>query len=198
MMRFALVALACFTAASAVAGPLEGDLFGYKLGTKYPVTPQSRGAFWPVLGHWVIVADRAEKPKDLGQVELIATPKTYTIANIYAKTEFADEASAEALANKYADLLQTMYGDKCKPEEKYLKEVLKLRCSDYELSVHHFKPDKPTAKHSVHVGLTYVNGDGKWKAIQAQFKSEYEQLDKEGKQYRLDRARKDQSLKGLQ
>lgn len=153
-VRTALVCLAMFIASSVRAGPLEGELFGYKLGTRYPVTALTKGSF-SSLGHWVVIAEKPEKPKDLARVEMTTTAKTYTIGNIYGNTEFPEEGPAKALADKYTDLLSSLYADKCLPLEKYLKETLKMRCNEYELAVYHFKPDSPTGKHTVQVSLTY-------------------------------------------
>lgn len=195
--RFALVT-ACLAAGIAYAGPAEGELFGYRLGGRYPVNANTQGQFFG-LGSWVITAQKPTKPAEFSKVELIATPKTFTIANIYAFTEFTVESKARDLESRYADLLQTMYGDRCEPMEKFLEEAFKVLCGKkYELTVQRFKPFKPGDKHSVHVGLTLASQAPEWKAMQTQFKVELEQAEKEGKQFRLDQARKDQALKGLQ
>lgn len=147
----------------------------------------------------VVVAERPEVPSDFERVELITTPKTFTIANIYAIAQFEEEQRAEALAARYADLLDTLYGSKCVSMTAYLDEALKFLCAGrYVLTVHRFKPHKPSEKHTVHVGLTFDDGSEAGKRILAQAKSEFNQLESEGKEQRLERALKEQKLKGMQ
>ena len=142
----------------AVAGPSEGDLFGYRLGSKYPVTDSTKGYFWPFMGSMVVVADKPEKSDDFKKVELIATPKTFTIANIYGVAEVATEKEAKAMAARYSDLLQTLHAAKCHSEKAYLGEALKLLCGgQYELTVSHYPPDKNEKNYKVHVGLKFSN-----------------------------------------
>ena len=194
-----LLLASVFTALSAAhAGPLEGELFGYRLGTKYPISDATRGYF-SFMGQAVLNTEKPEMPAGFDRVEVITTPKSFTIANIYAKAEFEDEAKAKTFETKYADLLRTMYGGKCSAIKAYLDEALKLGCSrSYELTVHRFKPDKPGEKHQVNVGLKFDNDSSAGKQILSQFKSELEALNTEAKRTRLDKALREQGLKGLQ
>ena len=194
-----LVAFLFGVMASAIAGPLEGELFGYRLGAKYMVGEATRGYFMAFMGSMVIMAEKPEMPSDFERVELIATPKTFTIANIYAVAEFADEEKAKTFALRYADLLQTLHGGRCSPVKAYLEESLKLLCGgSFELTVNRFKPDKPSEKHKVHVALEFDNDSKAGKRIVAQFESELTQLEREGKKSRLEKALKEQRLKGMQ
>lgn len=196
--RDLLPVLALFSSFAALAGPLEGELFGYRLGVKYPIGDATRGYF-SFMGQVVLNAERPEMPGGFGRVEIIATPKTFTIANIYAMAEFDEEAKAKEFEAMYADLLGTMYGTKCTAMKAYLEEALKLRCSKaYELAVHRFKPDKGGEKHKVHVGLKFDNESPAGKKMLGLFKTELDQLDSEGKRSRLDKALREQGLKGLQ
>lgn len=184
---------------SAFAGPMEGELFGYRLGAKYAVGTETKGYFMAFLGQMVIIADKPEMPADFGTLELITTPKTFTIANIYASAEFAEEEKAKAFEARYADLLSTMYSSKCSSIKAYLDEALKLLCSKrFELTVHRFKPDKPEEKNKVHVSLKFENNSRAGKQILAQFEAELKQLEREGKKQRLEQAQKEQKLKGLE
>jgi len=196
--RAVLLASAVLASSLANAGPLEGDLFGYRLGAKYPVGDATRGYF-SFMGQAVLLAEKPEAPPGFDRVELVTTPKTFTIANIYATAEFEDEFKAKAFEVKYADLLGTMYGPKCAATKAWLDEALKLICSkSFELTVHRFKPDKPGEKHKVHVGLKFDNDSTSGKKVLAQFKSEFATLDTEAKRTRLDKALREQRLKGLQ
>lgn len=191
--------LLCGAWPAAFASPIEGDLFGYRLGAKYAVTAETRGYFMAFLGQMVVTAQRPEMPPDFEKLELVTTPKTFTIANIYATAEFADEEKARAFESRYADLLSTLYGSKCSPLKAYLDEALKLLCSKrFVLTVHRFKPDKAEKKHIVHVGLQIENDSPTGKQIVAQFDAELRQLEREGKKQRLEQAMKEQKLKGLQ
>ena len=181
----------------AAAGPLEGDLFGYRLGSKYQVGAGTRGHF-SFMGQVVLLAEKAELPAGFARVELIASPKTFTIINVYALAVFDDEGHAKEFEAKYADLLNTMYRDKCALMKAYLEEALKLRCaSAYELSVHRFKPHNSGEKHTVHVGLRFDNDSPAGKRIVSQFNSELGQLDTEAKRQRVDRALREGDLTGL-
>jgi hypothetical protein len=193
-----LLPLLLFGSLAAHAGPLEGELFGYRLGSKYPVGEATRGYF-SFMGQAVLNAEKAEMPAGFDRVEVITTPKSFTVANIYAKAEFDDEAKAKEFEAKYAELLRTMYGPKCPSMKAYLEEALKIRCAKtYELTVHRFKPDKPGEKHQVHVGMKFDDESQAGKKILSLFKTEFDQLDSEAKRSRLDKALREQGLKGLQ
>lgn len=198
-MRSLLPILTLVCASLATAGPLEGELFGYRLGSKYTLGNNTRGYFMDFMGQAVIYAEKPEVPTDFVRVELITTPKTFTIANIYAIAEFDNEDNAKAFEARYADLLKTMYGSKCLPLKAYLEESLKLLCSSkFEFTVHGFKPDKSAGKYKVHVGLKFDNNSAIGKKVISQFTTELKKLDAEGKRVRLDKALREQSLKGLQ
>lgn len=187
------------TLQSAIAGPLEGDFFGYRLGTKYPVTDSTKGYFMAPMGSMVVYADNPEKPEEFKKVELITTPKTFTIANIYGVAEVTTEKEAKMMAARYADLLQSLHGAKCRPEKAYLGEALKLLCGgQYEMTVSHYKPNKNEKNYKVHVGLKFSNDVEPGKKIMVQFKREMDELEKEGKKQRLEKAIKEQKLRGLQ
>lgn len=183
----------------AFAGPPEGELFGYRLGSKYSVTDNTRGYFFAIMGSIVVIADKPEKSDDFQRVELITTPKTFTIVNIYGIAEVGSEKEAKDLTTRYADLLKTLHGNKCLPEKAHLGEVLKLLCSGkYELKVSHYSPGKIGKKHKVHVGLNFSDESEAGKKLLAQFKKELNQLETEGKMHRLEQAKKEQKLRGLQ
>ncbi len=183
---------------SATAGVLEGDFFGYRLGTKYPLSQSTKG-YVDVMGGVVVLAEKPEMPNDFQHVELILTPKSNTIANIFAVAEFSDETKAKSFANRYADLLETMHGSKCPAMRTFLDESLKRLCSNtFELTVAYYKPRQAKEKFKVHVGLKYESSTTLGANILAQFKSEIKQLESEGKKQRLEKALEDPKMKGLQ
>ena len=189
-------ALACCGASAGVA---EGDFLGYRLGSKYPITQETRGYFMGVTGSMVIMAERPEMPPEFVRVELIASPKTYTIINIFGVAEFAAEAAAKDFARQYAELLNGLHRDKCRPMKAFLDETLKLLCSlKYELSVSAYAPDKSDEKHKVHIGLRVDNDSTLGKRMVAQFRQELTQVERDAETHRLEKARSEKKLKGIQ
>ena len=198
LLRFLISILPLAPLASATAGVLEGDLFGYRLGAKYPLNQATRG-YVDVMGGLIVLAEKPEMPDDFQHVELILTPKSKTIVNIFAVAEFSAGSKAKSFASRYADLLETMHAPKCPAMHAFLDESLKRQCSGtFELTVAYYKPSNTKEKFKVHVGLKYDNSTKAGKGILAQFKSEIVQLESEGKTQRLEKALKDPKFKGLQ
>lgn len=199
-MRMLLVVFAvlCFCK-GAYAGPPEGELFGYKLGSKYPATDNTIVKLHTLLRTITVIAENPKKSDDFQKVELIITPKTFTIANIYGIAETENKKEAEDIAARYSDLLKTLHADKCPEEEAAPWESLRLLCEGhYELSVAKFSPDGSEKQYKVQVGLKTSNESAEGKEIRAKNKREWAQLETEGKLYRLEGARKEQKLRGLQ
>ncbi|MCA9423205.1 MAG: hypothetical protein KC592_19455 [Nitrospira sp.] len=198
-MRMLLVVIAVLWFwKGASAGPPEGELFGYKLGSKYPITDSTQGYF-SLMGAIVVIADKPEKSDDFRRVELITSPKTFTIANIHGIAEAVGKKEAEDIAARYADLLKTLHADKCLEEEAAPYETLSLLCGGcYELYVAQFSPRENEKEHKVYVGLRFSHECATSKEILAQMKRERAELETEGKLHRLEQARKEQKLRGLQ
>jgi len=186
----------------AFAGPPEGELFGYKLGSKYPATDSTPAKWHTLLQTLTVVADNPEKSDEFQRVELMITPITYTIGKIIGIAEVVSEKEAKDIAARYTDLLETLHVDKCPAEKTNLFETyifLKLLCAErYELSVAQFPPDKNEKKYEVHVGLKTSDESAAGKEIRAQSKREWAQLVTEGKLHRLEDARKELQLRGLE
>ena len=185
----------------AFAGPPEGELFGYKLGSKYPVTDSTQGSWNSFMEKMTVFAENPEKSDDFQRVELITTPKTFTIGNILGIAEVESEKEAKDIAARYTDLLKTLYGDKCPAEEANpyaTYSLLKLLCAErYVLSVDQFLL-KNEKKYLVHVSLRFSEEKAAGKEMVALMKRELAQLKAEGKLYRLEEARKKQKLRGLE
>ena len=182
----------------AMASPIDGELFGYQLGSRYPVTNDTKGRL-SIWGGAEILAEKAEKPVEFQRVEMITTPKTFTIVNIYGVAELPDEKQAKAFAAQYTDLLSAAHGSKCSATKAYLGESLKLVCKGkYELTVHYFGPDKIDNTHKVHIGLTFYDMSKAGTRLRNQMEQEIKLLKAEGKTNRLEQARKEQKLRGLQ
>ena len=113
MKTFILTLLLISLNTSAIAGPPKGELFGYRLGDKYPVGPQTEFEAGDFIAAKLIVAEKPEKPDNFGTVKLMVTPKSFTIFYVYADSEFPNEKTAKVFADSYAQLLNKQYGSKC-------------------------------------------------------------------------------------
>lgn len=194
------VAMACcgLFGVPASAGVTEGDLFGHRLGTRLVTTPATMG-YWS-LGRAIIIADKPEIPPEFEKLELLTTPKTYTIGHIYASKSLPERTAAFTLAEKYKDLLSTLYRGQCVRErDGFGGVVLDMRCGQFQLTVQIFSPDRqnPNNQYTVQVGLTMASETRVGYDWQMLLDEEREASDKEGRLLRLEQARKDRSLRGF-
>lgn len=183
---------------AASAGITDGDLFGHRLGARVPVQPSTLG-YWSV-GRAIIIVDKPEIPPEFEKLELLATPKSYTIGTIYATKSLPERAAAFALADKYKDLLPTLYGEQCVRERDGAGGlVLNMRCGQYQLTIQLFSPDRqnPSGPYTVQVGLTMATETRVGYDWQMLLDQEREAADREGRLLRLEQARKDRSLRGF-
>lgn len=184
--------------AAASAGVTEGDLFGHRLGARVAVLPSTMG-YWS-LGRAVIIADKPEIPPEFEKLELLATPKTYTIGHIYASKSLPERTAAFTLADKYKDLLPTLYREQCVRErDGFGGVVLDMRCGQFQLTIQVFSPDRqnPNILYTVQIGLTMARETRAGYDWQVLLDEEREAGDKEGRQLRLEQAKKDKSLRGF-
>ena len=174
----------------------DGEFFGYKVGEKYPLTDTTKGRL-TIMGSAEILADHPEKPNEIGEVHIIATPMTFTIANIYSINKFDTKKEAEAFASKYADILDTRYskGNKIESVLDFQRLILELS-NKYSLRIGFHEPDKHRPNYQVHIGLKWCCEKKKESA--GLFDKEFDQLVKKGKDKRLKSARKKGLLKGLE
>lgn len=183
---------------AASAGVTDGDLFGHRLGTRLATTPATMG-YWS-QGRAIIIVDKPEIPPEFEKLELLTTPKTYTIGNIYASKSLPERTAAFTLAEKYRDLLPTLYRAQCVRErDGFGGVVLDMRCGQYQLTIQIYSPDRqnPNGQYTVQVGLTMAKetrGGYDWQVL---LDEEMDAVDKEGRQRRLEQARKDRSLRGF-
>jgi hypothetical protein len=199
MKKTILMLLVTAVSTGAMAGPLEGELFGYRLGDKYPVGPQTKFEAGDLIAAKLIVAENSEKPEGIGSVKLMVTPKTFTIFYIYADSEFPDEKTAKAFADDYAQLLSTKYGSKC-VQRKTDPEwgPLALVCSkQYELSVRYFiAPERSPERIGVRIELS-ADGGSVSQSLSGKLVAEDLELKTKAKKQGLEKAQKEQRLKGL-
>ena len=181
----------------ALAGPLEGDFVGYRLGATYPITAATRGRP-SVMGAVVIRAESTDAAPYFRRVEVMATPGTFTIVSITAVADFAERSGAEALEAKYTDLLTTLYRQKCTAMPISQSEVLKLQCStSYELTVFRSEPSVSGEGHELRVNLKFSKTSAAWKRLSAQHEREVADIEAAGKRERLERALREGGLTGL-
>jgi hypothetical protein len=198
MLRF-FIAIGLFTCINAPiqANPLEGDLFGYRIGDRYPVSERTRGRPG-VMGGLELLAEKPTMPVGVKEVRMMVTSKTHTIANIYGTAEFRSLPQAKAFTAKYADLLNTLYGKECTKEEAYLRETVKLLCSGkFILSLTTSTEGKQQQVHTVTVRLTTSDASSVRDDILDRFKREDEELRAEFAKQRLDSATESKQLDGL-
>lgn len=183
---------------NASAGITDGDLFGHRLGARVVTSPSTLG-YWS-QGRAIIIVDKPEIPPEFEKLELLTTPKTYTIGNIYASKSLPERTAAFTLADKYKDLLPTLYREQCVRErDGFGGTVLDMRCGNYQLSIQVFSPDRqnPNNPYTVQIGLTMARETRVGYDWQMLLDEEVDAVDKEGRQRRLEQARKDRSLRGF-
>lgn len=183
---------------NASAGITDGDLFGHRLGARVVTSPSTLG-YWS-QGRAIIIVDKPEIPPEFEKLELLTTPKTYTIGNIYASKSLPERTAAFTLADKYKDLLPTLYREQCVRErDGFGGTVLDMRCGNYQLSIQVFSPDRqnPNNPYTVQIGLTMARETRVGYDWQLLLDEEVDAVDKEGRQRRLEQAKKDRSLRGF-
>ncbi len=112
---FAIFAFMYITATPviAIADVLQGELFGYRLGDKYPVSDDTKGSQLFFNNTYELVAENPIKPEVIGEVRLITSMKSFTIVGIIAITEFENYREAKGFSLDYETFLKAKY-----PEEK--------------------------------------------------------------------------------
>jgi hypothetical protein len=183
----------------AFAGPAEGQFLGYRIGSKYVTTDATRWRF-SFLGHVDFEADVPEKPDEIERVQVIATPKSLTIANIYGVSQFDNREQAEAMADKYATIIRVMHRRRCVEREALLPgDKLVMVCGgSYDLRVSVYSPEIAGDRFSVHIGLRPANGTKLDNRFQRLFKDEMKILEREHDQRQLGEAVDGGVLRGLQ
>jgi hypothetical protein len=201
MPRHLLLAFFALSTAAAAAGPVEGELFGYKLGAKYPVGKNTAIQFGQALTK--LRAEHAKVPRGFGDVELVVTPMSYTILSIGSENEFKSTADAEAFARRQSELIGGLYGDKClvrssAPQGPFTNHLSMLCPGAIEVTVSRFAPppdDGLLGGHDkVWVSLAYASGSPQYKRLSALL--ETENAAKRSEQAR--RSASEDELRGLQ
>lgn len=147
---------------TAMADAADGELFGYKIGDNYEITEKTKKKGSRGGSVFVIKAENARKPEDVGKVYLVTSTITHTILDIYSTRNFRDKNKAEEFAHKYTTFLAAKYR-KHSPQQKGLADSSRLMINfenNYELRIRVFAPKDQKA--TVHISLT-VQGENKKK-----------------------------------
>lgn len=175
---------------AAQAGPLEGDMFGYKLDAKYPIKDKTKGRIG--AGNVEIIADDPKIPPDFDDLEIIATAKTFRIGSTNARANFTDPVKAKAFAAKYADLLEGLYGKSYQKQLALPYEHFSVLCSGiYKIVLNYLEDSSDHSK--VTVMISYYGNENQ----NALYDKEFKELSDEGRQKRLKSAEGNGSLRGL-
>ena len=150
------VLFTCSLPGLALAGPLEGDLFGYKLGSVYlpGELTQQRTRVSPAVE---MLIDRPDRAPEFKAVEVLATPSTLQVISVHGVADFPDDTQARAFAARQSAQVTAAYGDKCPKSTSFMNDLVKLVCpGGLELSVSYYPPDAARTQHKVHMGLRWA------------------------------------------
>ena len=95
--------------AFAEAGAESGELFGYKIGDKYPANENTIVNKRYVSDIFNIVAENPIKPKGIQGVSVSTTVQTFTIIDIFSWNKFDSVEKGRIFADKYVAILRAKY-----------------------------------------------------------------------------------------
>jgi hypothetical protein len=112
--KYSLIIIVLFTffilfPTVADAGAESGELFGYKIGDKYPANKNTIVKNNVVLNIFEIVTESPIKPKEIQEVGVWTTVQTFTIIDIISRTKFDSFEKSIIFADKYAAILRAKY-----------------------------------------------------------------------------------------
>jgi hypothetical protein len=115
------------------AGARQGDLFGYRLDSRYPLTSRTQTG---MSGMWrYVYAENATTPETISEVTLLTTPKSLRIVAITGIRSFNDSESAWRFFNVMAPMLAAHYGMTWRDNRKR-NGVEAILSSQYRLSLY--------------------------------------------------------------
>jgi hypothetical protein len=141
---------------AALSTVLIGEFFGYHVGQGLPASEPIVSEESGDSGVINILARNQHLPTGISQLQLIVSPKTRTVGNIYAVGEFSTEKDAKTIARLYAATLNAIYAKQCASADSYpdpRRKLLLLCAGKYELSVVYYPPRVSRPGWVVHVGL---------------------------------------------
>ena len=109
-MKFSLSLCLILLPSIAFADARNGELFGYKIGDVYPITISTMGEIHQNgIKSMTVYAETPKKPKDIGNVWIDVTRKSFTIVKIESRTKFDSYEKAKSCAYRYEELLIAKY-----------------------------------------------------------------------------------------
>jgi hypothetical protein len=129
---FLLVALGS-AISPANAGARQGDLFGYRLDSRYPMTSKTRTGMSGPFRY--VYAEHATMPETISEVTLLTTPKSLRIVAITGIRSFNDRATAWRFFNVMAPMLAAHYNISWRDNRKR-NGVEAILSSTYRLSLY--------------------------------------------------------------
>ena len=156
LITIALFAFIILFPTFADAGAESGELFGYKIGDKYPVNKNTIVKKGGVLGNlFEIVTENPIKPKEIQEVSVSTTVQTFTIIDIFSRNKFDSSEKKYNFADKYAAILRAKYPEAINnnPNLKTLSVELN---KEYQLIVD--IPSLPILSNTVEIKLRAIGG----------------------------------------
>jgi hypothetical protein len=156
MSQASQIALILALAAVATLSPVnadarQGDLFGYRLDARYPLTANTQTG---MSGPWrYVYAENATKPETISDVTLLTTPKSLRIAAITGLRSFRDRGTALRFFNVLAPMLAEYYNIRWR-DRRTRDGVEAILSSKYRLSL--YVKNQPMGGAQVFVTLTKV------------------------------------------
>lgn len=93
----------------ALSDATTGELFGYRIGDRYPVNDRTQRTYFWLGNTFTILAEKPVSSGEVGAIKIVTTPKSYTIGNIHSEREFESIEDANAFAARYASVLRAKY-----------------------------------------------------------------------------------------
>jgi hypothetical protein len=152
MKTILLLVLILAAISPANAGARQGDLFGYRLDSRYPLTSKTRTGMSGLFRY--VYAENATMPETISEVTLLTTPKSLRIAAITGIRSFRDTAAAWRFFNVLAPMLASHYNIRWRDNRKR-NGVEAILSSQYRLSL--YVRNQPMGGATVFVSLTRVS-----------------------------------------
>ena len=137
------------TVSPAHAGARQGDLFGYRLDSRYRLTSKTRTGMSGFFRY--VYAENATMPETISEVTLLTTPKSLRIVAITGIRSFRDRATAWRFFNVLAPMLASHYNITWRDNRKH-NGVEAVFSSQYRLSL--YVRSQPMGGATVFVSLT--------------------------------------------
>lgn len=185
---------------SAWAGPEDGELFGYKIGDRYPANDDTQAEFF--FEYIWVIAEKFDAPEKFGAVKTLVTPQSFVIGAIRGEANCSSEEEARHLSDQYARVLHNQHGGIINlfgtydnfydTESPFLSDTVKFQKDfdgKYRLEVRAYTDPKVTKEPKIEIWLQLLGEDAE----------NFDKLRKqETEKLLLDAAKEDADMKGLE